>query len=97
MLDDMTKLLKLWIDTTEKALNVATSHGCVVSVIGNDFRIYEPTQFDPKWPSLNFHGPGLRNEIGICIASELIVWAHGQFPCGSFPDLKIFMLAMKNA
>ncbi|KAH9053463.1 hypothetical protein Ae201684P_015230 [Aphanomyces euteiches] len=60
-----------------------------VSLDGTDFRIREPSEFDPCWYSHKFHGPGLRYEIGICIATGWIVWAHGGVPCGSWPDLRL--------
>lgn len=49
----------------------------------------EPTEFDPKWFSHKFSGPGVRYEIGICIATGNIVWAHGGYPCGEWPDLRL--------
>jgi hypothetical protein len=48
----------------------------------------EPTEFDPKWFSHKFRGPGVRYEIGLCIATGNIVWAHGGYPCG-WPDLRL--------
>jgi len=35
------------------------------------------------------HGPGLRYEVGICIQTGWIVWIHGPFPPGQWPDIKI--------
>ena len=49
----------------------------------------EPTDFDPKWYSHKFRGPGLRYEVGLCIRTGHIVWAHGGLPCGEWPDLKL--------
>lgn len=49
----------------------------------------EPTEFNPKWWSHKFNGPGLRYEIGICIRTGEIVWAHGGVPCGEWPDLRL--------
>ena len=48
----------------------------------------EPTEFDPKWWSNKFNGPGLRYEVGICIRSGDIVWTNGGLPCGEWPDLR---------
>ena len=31
----------------------------------------------------------MRYEVGICIATGWIVWFHGPFPCGWWPDLAI--------
>lgn len=60
-----------------------------VSLDGTDFRIMEPKPFNRKWYSHKFKGPGLRYEIGVSIGSGHIVWQHGPFPCGSWPDSKI--------
>ena len=49
----------------------------------------EPTNFDPKWYSHKFRGPGLRYEVGLCIRTGHIVWAYGGLPCGEWPDLKL--------
>lgn len=56
---------------------------------GVDFRIKEPYPFDPKWYSHKFHGPGMRYEIGLNIRTGGIVWSHGGYPCGLYPDLKL--------
>lgn len=68
---------------------------CLVTVDGVDFPIREPTGFDKKWYSHKSQGAGLRYELGVCIKTGDIVEFHGPFPCGSFPDLKIFCCAMK--
>ncbi|KAG9414550.1 hypothetical protein AC1031_007957 [Aphanomyces cochlioides] len=60
-----------------------------VSLDGTDFRINEPSEFDPTCYSHKFHGPGLRYEIGLCIQTGRIVWAHGGVPCGTWPDLSL--------
>ncbi|EFX70022.1 hypothetical protein DAPPUDRAFT_113096 [Daphnia pulex] len=54
----------------------------LVSIDGVDFRIMEPSPFNPKWYSHKFHGPGLRYELAICIQTGDIVWAYGGLPCG---------------
>lgn len=56
---------------------------------GVDFKILEPTPFCNKWYSHKFKGPGLRYEIGLNIRTGSIVWKHGGYPCGEYPDLKI--------
>lgn len=53
---------------------------------GTDFRIFEPSPFDPKWYSHKFKGPGLRYEVALNIRTGEIVWINGPFPCGRFPD-----------
>lgn len=62
---------------------------CKVSIDGTDFRIREPSPFDPKWFSHKFHGPGVRYEVGVCIQTGWIVWTNGPFPCGEMNDLQI--------
>lgn len=61
-----------------------------ISVDGTDCRISEPSPFSPSWYSHKFHGAGLRYEIGLSISNSNIVWANGPFPCGDYPDVKIF-------
>lgn len=80
-----------WENRFDRAPRGTTSF---ISLDGTDFRIMEPTEFDTKWWSHKFNGPGLRYEIGICIRTGNIVWAHGGFPyggfpCGAWPDLRI--------
>ena len=60
-----------------------------VSLDGTDFRIMEPTEFDPKWWSHKFNGPGLRYEVALCILTGDIVRVNGGLPCGEWPDLRL--------
>ena len=69
---------------------------CLVSVDGTDFQIYQWKPFWRGWFSHKFKGPGVRYEVGLCIMTGHIVWIHGPFPCGKWPDLKIFRNAMKQ-
>lgn len=62
---------------------------CRITLDGTDFRIPEPTPFDPMWYSHKFNGAGLRYEVGVCIQTGEIVWVNGPFPCGHWPDLRI--------
>ncbi len=43
-----------------------------------------------------FKGPGVRYEVACCIKTGHIVWINGPFPCGAFPDIKIFRLVLKD-
>jgi hypothetical protein len=61
-----------------------------VSVDGTDFRINQPTPFWKGWYSQKFKSAGVHYEVTISIQSGDIVWIHGPFPCGKFPDLTIF-------
>lgn len=56
---------------------------------GVDFKILEPTPFSTIWYSHKFRGPGIRYEIAINIRTGDIVWTHGGYPCGEYPDLKL--------
>ena len=73
-----------------------TGQRCLVSIDGVDFRIPEPTPWSSIWWSHKFNGPGLRYEIGICIATGWIVAYNGPFECGSWSDLKIFRSRLKS-
>jgi hypothetical protein len=53
------------------------------------------TPFWTGWYSHKFKGPGLRYEVCLCILSGDIVWVHGPFPCGKWPDITIFRHALK--
>jgi hypothetical protein len=81
-------------------LKVDTPYRCKVTVDGTDCRIQQPTtfgkKFDKRWYSHKFRSSGVRYEVAVCIATGLIVWIHGPFPCGSFPDIKIFRLGLKQ-
>lgn len=56
---------------------------------GVDFKILEPSNFNKKWYSHKFKGPGIRYELGLCIRTGSIVWKNGGYPCGEYPDLKL--------
>lgn len=60
-----------------------------ISLDGVDFEINEPIPFNKKWYSFKHNGPGLRYEIGLCLNTSNIVWAHGGVPCGEYSDLKL--------
>jgi hypothetical protein len=62
---------------------------CKVTVDGTDFRIMEPSPFDPKWLSEKFNGPGVKYEIAVCIQTGWIVHINGPYPCGQWHDLTI--------
>lgn len=54
-----------------------------------DFKINEPSPFNASYYSHKFKAAGLRYEIGLSLRTGAIVWAHGGFPCGAYPDLRI--------
>lgn len=76
----------IWEKRFENAVRGQT---CFTSLDGVDFKILEPYPFDKKWFSHKFSGPGVRYEIGLCIRTGFVVWKHGGYPCGTYPDLKL--------
>ena len=48
--------------------------------------------------ALSYHQPqqGVRYEMATSVLTGEIVWIHGPFPCGTFPDLRIFRLGLKR-
>lgn len=85
---------------------------CLTSVDGVDMMIPEPGNptgrvwyhkktgkrltCNPKWYSHKFEGPGVRYEVAVCLQTGDIVWIHGPFPCGKWPDNKIFQLRLQG-
>ena len=67
-----------------------------MTIDGVDVGINEPMPFSPLWYSHKFHGPAVRYELGVSIKTGWIVWVHGPFPAGDFPDLEIFRLGLKD-
>ena len=72
-----------------------TGQAALMTVDGTDFPIYEPSQFNPAWFTKKFNGPGVRYEVAVAINSGDICFINGPFPCGRFPDIKIFRLGLK--
>ena len=61
-----------------------------MSVDGIDFKIKQPQNFDKKWFSHKFRGPGLCYEVALNIQTGDIVWSHGPFSPGAHTDLAFF-------
>ena len=61
---------------------------------GVDFEIAEPWPYNryisKRWYSHKFKGPGIRYLIGVAILTGDIVHISGPYPCGDWPDVKIF-------
>ena len=70
--------------------------GCYVYVDGTDCAVQEPNGFNKKYYSHKLHSAGLRYEVGVTLDTGDIVWVHGPYPCGSFPDILIFRNGMKK-
>jgi len=62
---------------------------CFVTIDGTDFKINEPSPFDPGYYSHKLKHAGLRYEVGICMKTGWIVWINGPFMCGAWNDLRI--------
>ena len=61
---------------------------CLITCDGTDFQM---PQLGPTFSSHKFkERSGLRYEVALCILTGDIVWIHGPFPCGSYPDISIF-------
>jgi hypothetical protein len=58
-----------------------------MTVDGTDFKIQEPSPFSRTWYSHKFKGPGFRYKVAVGIQTGDIVWTHGPFACGMFPDI----------
>lgn len=61
-----------------------------------DFQISEPMPFSSEWFSHKFKGPGLKYEVALALFSSRIIWHYGPFPCGSYPDMKIFRMTLEG-
>ena len=62
---------------------------CLMSIDGVDCMVNEPWPFDTKWYSQKFNGPGVKYEVGVCIATGNICWINGPF-VASREDSSIF-------
>ena len=67
-----------------------------MTVDGTDYEVYEQSPWSKRWYSHKFKRAGLRYEIGVCIQSGDIVWTHGPFACGAWPDINIFRAKLKR-
>ncbi len=70
-------------------------NGCCVSVYGTDCPIQEPSPFSPSLYRFKTKSAGLRYETAIAISSGKLFRAHGPFPAGSYPDLRIIRSGLK--
>lgn len=86
---NFVKNIEFQISWEKRFDNASEGQTCFCSIDGVDFKILEPKPFNRKWYNHKFHGPGVRYEIALCIQTGNIVWMHGGYPCGEWPDLKI--------
>lgn len=71
-------------------MNDGRGKTCKVTVDGTDCPINQPQPFNSRWYSHKFKSSGLRYEVAVCIQTGWIVWVNGPYPCGRWPDIKIF-------
>ena len=69
---------------------------CQICVDGTDFKTYNTKPFDKSQYSQKFNGPAERYEVATCIQTGDIVHINGPFKPGSFADLSIFCLKLKQ-
>jgi hypothetical protein len=68
---------------------------CLISVDCTDVPIQEPSPFSKRWYSHKLNKAGLRYEVGVSLKGGDVVWIHGPFPCGEWPDISIFRSCLK--
>ena len=56
--------------------------------------INEPELFWSWWTLFKFNGSGVPYEVTVCACTGDILWIIGLFPCGQWPELKIFWHAL---
>lgn len=82
----------------ENRKRIDLGNDCLISLDAVDFIIqgFPSLRFSKQkaWYSVKFNGPGIRCEVGLSILGGDIVWVHGGFPCGDWPDLEIFRHAL---
>ena len=66
----------------------------LTSVDGTDISVPNYKPFWKGWYSHKINKAGVRWEVALCLRTGEIVWIHGPFPCGRWPDLLIFRHAM---
>ena len=66
------------------------------STDGTDVPICEPSPFSRSWWSHKLNGPGLRYELCVATSCSKIVWVHGPFRAGRWPDTKIFKRGLRQ-
>jgi hypothetical protein len=80
----------------DKRFDGDSDNDCLVTVDGTDFKCFEPRPFNKKFFSHKINHSGLRYEIAISIKRGAIVWIHGPFPCGAWPDMRIFRDSLQH-
>jgi hypothetical protein len=74
-----------------------TDKDCQLTIDGTDCKMeWQGIKRTGAFLSHKFNYAVLRYEVGICIKTGMIVWIHGPFPCGDWPDISIFCYALMN-
>ena len=66
----------------------------LTSVDGTDCKVPNYKPFWKGWYSHKFNHSGVRWEVAICLRTGEVVWIHGPFPCGRWPDILVFRHAL---
>ena len=77
------------LDNRFEGLGDVIRTNCFISIDGTDCPVFEPWPFSTKLYSHKLNGPGLKYEVGVCLATGRIVWINGPF-VGSKHDGTIF-------
>jgi len=99
--DCSSQLLSISIQIVwENRKRIDLGNDCLVSVDGADFVMQGfpsvPFCKQKAWFTKKHNGPGIRCEVGLSILGSDIVWIHGGFPCGDWPDIEIFRHALMH-
>jgi hypothetical protein len=78
------------IDWNGRFENFKPGNRAAVTVNCTDFRVLETHLFEKGLWLFKFNRPGLWYEIGVCIATGLIVWLNGPYLPQQMNDLSIF-------
>lgn len=61
-----------------------------------DFPVREPHPFSGRWYSHKFRSAGVWYQVAVSIEAGEIAWINSPFPCGEWPDLRIFRSVLKK-
>lgn len=90
---DAISILEPAVIVFNNRFKLEKGNDCLLSVDGTDFQIEE---LGNKFYSHKFLGSALRYEVAICILTGDILWIHGPFEPGLYPDISIFRNALKH-
>lgn len=67
-----------------------------MSVDGTDCPVQELSKFNPAYYIHKLHRAGLRYKLAVGLYAPRIVWVNGPYLCGSYPDVLIFRLKLRD-